>query len=104
MMLPIHQFNRRDNTVGARNPNENVNRVLDTVIARLALKNDAALSRLLEMTPSAISKLRHGRLALGASVLLRMQEVSGIDIRELKDVLENSVQCADGNARTFWNA
>jgi plasmid maintenance system antidote protein VapI len=71
----------------ARKPVENANRLLDMVIDRLALKNDAALSRTLAVAPPVISKLRHGRLPVGASMLIRMHEESGISIRELKDIL-----------------
>ena len=71
----------------ARKPGENANRLLDMVIARLALKNDAALCGTLTVAPPVISKLRHGRLPVGASMLIRMNEESGISIRELKDIL-----------------
>jgi len=43
----------------------NPNRLLDTLIERLRLKNDAALSRALEVAPPVISKIRHGRLPVG---------------------------------------
>ena len=35
------------------------NRLLDTLIRHLNLKNDAALSRALEVAPPVISKIRH---------------------------------------------
>jgi DNA-binding transcriptional regulator YdaS (Cro superfamily) len=71
----------------ARNPSENANRLLDVVIDRLALKNDTALCRMLGVAPPVVSKLRHGRLHVGASMLIRMHEESRMSIRELKDVL-----------------
>ena len=48
------------------------NRLLDTLIEKLRLKNDAALSRALEVAPPVISKIRHRRLPVGASLLIRM--------------------------------
>ena len=51
----------------------------------LSLKNDAALARALEVAPPVISKIRHRRLHVGASLLIRMHEVSGLSIRELRD-------------------
>lgn len=59
-------------------------RLLDALLARLHLKNDAALSRLLEVEAPTISKIRHRRLRVGASLLLRMHEVSNLSIEELR--------------------
>ena len=60
--------------------------LLDAVMAKLDLKNDAALSRALEVAPPVISKIRHGRLPVGASLLIRMHEATDIAIRELKAI------------------
>jgi hypothetical protein len=62
----------------------NPNRLLDTLIENLRLKNDAALSRALEVAPPVISKIRHHRLPVGASLLIRMHEVSELSIRDLR--------------------
>ncbi|MDB5907617.1 MAG: hypothetical protein JWP34_1731, partial [Massilia sp.] len=62
----------------------NPDKVLDAIIAKLNLKNDAALSRALEVAPPVISKIRHRTLPIGATILLRMHEVSDFSIRELK--------------------
>ena len=58
--------------------------LLTTLIHRLKLKNDAALSRALEVEPPLISKIRHRRLPVGASMLIRMHEVSDLSIKELR--------------------
>jgi hypothetical protein len=63
------------------------NRVLDAVINKLRLKNDAALSRVLEVAPPVISKIRHNTLPIGATILLRMHEVSDYSIRELRALM-----------------
>lgn len=63
------------------------NRLLDTLIERLNLKNDAALSRTLGVAPPVISKIRHGRLPVGASMLIRMHEETGLNIRELRELM-----------------
>lgn len=60
------------------------NNLLSTLITRLRLKNDAALSRALEVAPPVISKIRHRRLPVGASLLIRMQEISDLSIKELR--------------------
>ena len=63
------------------------NRVLDAIIAKLRLKNDAALSRVLEVAPPVISKIRHNTLPIGATLLLRMHEESEFSIRELRELM-----------------
>ena len=60
------------------------NRLLYHLVDRLDLKNDAALARLLDVAPPVISKIRHYRLAIGASLLIRMHEVSDISIGNLR--------------------
>ncbi|MGZ3237962.1 MAG: hypothetical protein ACXWIN_00395 [Burkholderiaceae bacterium] len=63
------------------------NKLLDALIEKMSLKNDAALSRHLEVAPPVISKVRHRKLSVGASLLIRMHEVSGLSIRELRDLM-----------------
>jgi hypothetical protein len=65
----------------------NPNNLLDVLIKKLNLKNDAALSRALEVAPPVISKIRHRRLPVGASLLIRMHEVSTLSVRELRDLM-----------------
>lgn len=60
------------------------NNLLDSLIEKLSLKNDAALSRALEVAPPVISKIRHHRLPVGASLLIRMHEVSDLSIKDLR--------------------
>ena len=62
------------------------NKLLDTLIEKLHLKNDAELCRVLEVQPPIISKIRHRKLNVGATILLRMHEKSNIPIRELKEL------------------
>ena len=60
------------------------NRMFDLCISKLKLKNDAALCRLLEVQAPIISKIRHARSPLSSKILLRVHEVSGIDVKELQ--------------------
>lgn len=60
------------------------NRLLDTLLDNLRLKNDAALCRFLEIAPPILSKIRHRRLPVGASLLIRMHEASGLNIKDLR--------------------
>ena len=65
----------------------NPDNLLDTIITRMELKNDAALSRMLEVAPPVISKIRHRRLPVGASLLIRMHDTTGMSINELRDLM-----------------
>ena len=68
-------------------PTYNPNRVLDAIIDKLQLTNDAALSRALEVAPPVISKIRHTTLPIGATILIRMHEISDFSIRELRELM-----------------
>ncbi|WP_211460512.1 hypothetical protein [Collimonas silvisoli] len=61
--------------------------LLDALIEKLRLKNDAALCRRLGIRQSIISKIRHRRLPVGASILIRMHEESELTIAELRALL-----------------
>lgn len=61
--------------------------LLDELIKHLGLKNDAALSRALELAAPLISKLRNDGLPVSAFVLIRMHEVSGLSIAELRGLM-----------------
>lgn len=66
------------------------NKLLDTLIQRMHLKNDAELCRVLEVQPPIISKIRHRKLNVGATILLRMHEKSDIPIAELKELAQEA--------------
>lgn len=61
------------------------NALLDFVIEHLELKNDAALSRALQVAPPVISKIRHGHLPIGDNMLCRISEATGIMVGALRD-------------------
>ncbi len=67
------------------------NKLLDTLIDKMNLKNDAELCRMLEVQPPIISKIRHRKLTVGATILLRMHEKSEISIRELKALSSTAI-------------
>ena len=75
---------------GSLNNADGNNDLLDTLLAK-GPKNDAALARALEVAPPVISKIRHGRLPIGASLLIRMHEVLDVSIRELKRIARAEV-------------
>lgn len=63
---------------------ENINALLNRVINEKLLKNDAALSRLLEVAPPVVSKLRRGKLTVGPSIILTLVELGGIPLADIR--------------------
>lgn len=63
------------------------NVMLDALLNHQRLKNDAALSRALDVSPSSISKMRSGRQSVTAVFLLRVHETFGIGFRELRNLI-----------------
>ena len=67
------------------------NDLLDAVLRKTGLKNDAALARALEVAPPVISKIRHGRLPVGASLVVRVCELTEMGLSEIKSILLGEV-------------
>jgi plasmid maintenance system antidote protein VapI len=67
------------------------NDLLDAVLRKTGLKNDAALARALEVAPPVISKIRHGRLPVGASLVVRVCELTEMGLHEIKAILLGEV-------------
>jgi len=56
---------------------------LDAVIKRLNLKNDAALSRTIDIAPPALSKVRSKIMPVGPALALRVMEATGASMKDL---------------------
>lgn len=63
------------------------NNLLNKLIDQLHLKNDAELSKMLEVAPPVISKIRHHKLSVGASLMISMHEISNISIKDLRALM-----------------
>lgn len=61
--------------------------LLDLLIDKMQLNNDAALARTLDTSPGAISKIRSATLPVGPSILVRMHEASGLTIAQLREAM-----------------
>lgn len=66
---------------------QNPNLLFDTMLNKLNLKNDVALALALGEAPSVISKMRHQKIPVGATMLLRLHEVSGMSIKDLRGLM-----------------
>lgn len=62
------------------------NYFLEYLLIELDLKNDAALARALEVAPPVISKMRHGTLQLGPSLILFIHEKYGFTVSLIREL------------------
>lgn len=58
--------------------------ILDALITRLKVRNDAQLSKALHIDPAMVCKLRSKKTGLSASLIIRMHDVSGMSVNELR--------------------
>lgn len=72
---------------GENNQGYDQSRLLDELLHRKALKNDAALCRLLKLAPPLISKVRHGKIKISGDVMIRIHETFGIAFPEMRQLL-----------------
>jgi plasmid maintenance system antidote protein VapI len=78
-----------------QNPDARVqspNHFLNHLVSHLKLKNDAALARFMDVAPPVLSKIRHKRLSVTASILIKAHDATGLSINQLRDVLYASEQ------------
>lgn len=68
-------------------PGYNPNPLLDEVMSRFGLKNDAALSRALEVRPSDICKIRKLILPISASILIKVHEGADMSFSDLRSLM-----------------
>lgn len=70
-------------TTGAFDPN----RLFDALLDQLELENDEALAHTLHVEPYLIKRIRDHQYSLDPSLLIRINEVSGINMRELRQIM-----------------
>jgi len=63
------------------------NHLLDSILDKLQLPDDAALCEALDVDESVISDLRHLRREVDAALLIRMHELTDISIVGLRNIL-----------------
>ncbi len=72
--------------------NYDPNQLLDMLLMQLNLKNDAALSRVLDVARPVLTGIRLGTLGVGAWLLIRISEVSGMSIGDLRRIMGDQRQ------------
>lgn len=60
------------------------NQLFDYLLEKLGLKTDAALCRALEVAPPVVSKIRHAKLTVTARMMIKIHDVSGMSISEIR--------------------
>lgn len=65
----------------------NPGHLLNALIELLQLKNYTALANALRVAPPAISRIRCRRMPVGAAMLIRMHELTGLTIRDLRHLM-----------------
>lgn len=68
-------------------PDSAASRLLDLLLERQNLKSDAALCRLLDLSPPQLSKIRHGRTGMSGEIKIAIHMKTGMEIREIQAVL-----------------
>jgi hypothetical protein len=63
--------------------------LFDEIIRVYQLKNDAALARMLKISPANISRFRYGRRPIGASVILAVHDTTNWPIKKIKELLND---------------
>ena len=66
--------------------------LLDAVRAKMNLKNDAELGRALKITPPVISKIRNGRIAVSAAMILLIYDTAQMSLAEIRSYLQRPEQ------------
>lgn len=62
----------------------NPSRLLDVLRENFRLETDAALARMLEVAPPVINRIRHRKMPVSGALLIRMHEVTGLNIIDLR--------------------
>jgi plasmid maintenance system antidote protein VapI len=62
-------------------------KLLDEVKQRYSIKNDAQLSRTLDVPPPTISKIRSGKVSVSADMILRIHECLGMPVADIRALL-----------------
>lgn len=73
--------------VSGENNGYDPTKLLNYLLELLALKNDAALSKVLNVPTANISRIRNLRRPLNARLLVRIHELTGIPTRELRAIM-----------------
>lgn len=61
--------------------------LLDAISQAISVRSDNALAKALGITQGAMSKIRNKHKPVSAEVLLRMHDISGLSIRQMRNLM-----------------
>ncbi len=67
----------------------NPGKLFNLLMERKGFNNTVELAKFLEVHPTTIRNIKFRRLALSLKLLTRIQEVSGMSIREMRDLMDD---------------
>lgn len=76
-------------------PTYSPNVLLNYLMSVMRYKNDSALALALDVPPALISKARNKRIPMSAGVLLRMHEITGMNIRAMREMMGDPTTMPD---------
>ena len=62
-------------------------KLLDAIKERYSVKNDAELSRRLDVPPPTISKIRTGVINVSSDMILRIHETFDMPVKDIRSLL-----------------
>ena len=75
-------------------------KLLDALKEKYDLKNDAAISKALEVAPPVISRIRNGKAQVSADIMIRIHETFGMPIAEIKALY--AIDSNDAGVQKYW--
>jgi plasmid maintenance system antidote protein VapI len=61
-------------------------KLLDELQSRFEIKNDRHLAAKLDISTPVVSRVRNGKCAVSAEIMIRIHEVFGLPIAEIKEL------------------
>ena len=98
-----HSHLRSESELASHSPEPHYNqaRLLNALLAHFGYRRDSHLADKLGMSRPMICKLRKGTIPVGAALLIRMHEVSGLSIRALRVILGDRRKRFRGGYQTY---
>ena len=62
--------------------------LLDCLMEKYNVKNDAALARFLDLAPPDISRIRNGHRPVTAAIILQIHDITEWPIKDIKELLK----------------
>lgn len=88
--MPAAPADAAPGAADSRQPPYDPEHLLNQLSALLCAKNDAALSRMLDVSPSIISRMRRHQFPVSGSLLIKMHQASNLSIRDLQALMRGS--------------